>query len=274
MIDLDSVAQLPRTALSHGALYRSEVPGSSKPTVLLVHGAGHGAWCYGAWMRELAGRGYSSAALDLRGHGSCRFDAQGEPRLTLDDGIRDYADDVIEAARCLPPRSVLAGHSLGGLVVALAAMDLDLAGLALLASSPPGNLPNAKAIDAVAATHLTTVPPRDEVLRRFLGGRDPGAATLDRYRAMLCPESPRAMNDRYRLRVPIDPARVRTSVLVVDADRDDALRHPRGQGAAIARMLGGEHVVLADAAHCLMVGPDAMRSAAVLIDWMARIAPG
>jgi pimeloyl-ACP methyl ester carboxylesterase len=270
-LDLTSIEQLSRTELAKGALYRLDVAGSRKPTVLLVHGAGHGAWCYGAWMKHLAAAGYSSASIDSRGHGSVRVDATGAPRLALDDGVREYADDVIEAARLLPPRAILAGHSLGGLVVALAAMDLDLAGLALVTPSPPGNLPNAGSIPAVPDDRLTTVPGREEVVRRFLGGRDPGAAALDRYCAMLCPESPRAMNDRYRLRVPIDATRVRTKVLVMEAGRDDALRHPPGQDPAIAKMFGGEYVLLPDAAHCLMLGPDAAPSAATFIDWIERV---
>ena len=269
-VDLTSVEQLPRTALTHGALYRLEVASATKPTVLLVHGAGHGAWCYGTWMQLLAAKGYASAALDVRGHGSCRTDAAGAPALSPLTGIRDYADDVIEATRQLPPRVILAGHSLGGLMVAVAAMELDLAGLALIAPSPPGNLPGAAALSGMSEAKLANIPPRAEVLARFLGGRDPGAAMLDAYCAKLCPESPRAYNERYRLSVPVDPTRVKARVVVIEAGRDDPARHPPGQDAAIARFFGGEHVLLANAAHCLMVGLDAAPSFDRFVAWIER----
>lgn len=267
-LDLASIDSIPRVALSKGALYRLEVARSTKPTVLLVHGAGHGAWCYGEWMKLLAARGYSSAAIDIRGHGSCRTDADGKPGLASSDGIREYADDVIEATRRLPPRVVLAGHSLGGLVVALAAQDLDLAGLVLITPSPPGNLPNAGVIPSVPDDRLTIVPARDEVIRRFLGDREAERTSLDRYCALICPESPRAINDRYRLRVPVDAARIRSRVLVMEAGRDDALRHPPGQDAAIAKMFEGDYMFLEDAAHCLMLGPDAEPSLAAMLNWI------
>ncbi|WP_328941129.1 alpha/beta fold hydrolase [Streptomyces sp. NBC_00250] len=87
--------------------------GSGDRIALLVHGlmADHRTWRRVG--PALADRGYRVVAVDLRGHGaSGRAAGPGEYRP------EDYADDLVET---LPAGAELAvGHSLGGLVLALA----------------------------------------------------------------------------------------------------------------------------------------------------------
>ena len=40
------------------------------PTVVLVHGAWHGAWCWEPVVEGLARRGVAALAVDLPGHGA------------------------------------------------------------------------------------------------------------------------------------------------------------------------------------------------------------
>ncbi|WP_376094650.1 alpha/beta hydrolase [Roseomonas sp. CCTCC AB2023176] len=118
----------------------------SAPPVLLVHGAYHGAGCWDGWRDALAARGVPAAALDLRGHG-----ALASSGLDPQTGILDYAADVAAAVASLPRQPVLVGHSLGALVVlvAVATLGARVAGLVLVAPSPPGNLPGVGAVPAV-----------------------------------------------------------------------------------------------------------------------------
>jgi len=162
---------------------------------------------------------------------------------------------------------VLLGHSLGALIAMRAAMRLPrLAGLLLVAPSPPGNMPGVAAVPTVPEGALIPPPGEAVATARFLGGERPGG--LDAYRAALSPESPRALNDRYALRVTVDPVRfTAVPTLVVEAGRDDAERHPAGQDAAIARFLGGTHLLLPDMPHCMMLAPWAEEAAAPLIAW-------
>lgn len=78
------------------------------PTVVLVHGAWHGAWCWERVVAGLEARGVATVAIDLPGHGD-------------DPGpATDFAGDVaaVEAAIDAVGRPVvLVGHSYGGLVV-------------------------------------------------------------------------------------------------------------------------------------------------------------
>ena len=43
---------------------------SQQPTVVLVHGAWHGAWCYASLQHALDELGIPSYAVDLPGHGA------------------------------------------------------------------------------------------------------------------------------------------------------------------------------------------------------------
>ena len=76
-------------------------------TVVLVHGACHGAWCWEKVVAGLTDRGIPSVAIDLPGHG-----ASPEP-------LGDLAADAAALRACLDgiDRSVVCGHSFGGAVV-------------------------------------------------------------------------------------------------------------------------------------------------------------
>ncbi|MBK9180597.1 MAG: alpha/beta hydrolase [Acidimicrobiales bacterium] len=85
---------------------------SDPATVVLVHGAWHGAWCWERLVDELAGRGVPSIAVDLPGHG-----ASTGP---LGDLYGDAAEVAATLDRVDGP-AVLVGHSYGGAVTTVAA---------------------------------------------------------------------------------------------------------------------------------------------------------
>jgi pimeloyl-ACP methyl ester carboxylesterase len=75
---------------------------------VLVHGAGHGAWCWERTERDLAASGHQSTSLDLP--------------------LTGLADDAAAVRTCLDALSepaVLVGHSYGGLVISEAASGRD-----------------------------------------------------------------------------------------------------------------------------------------------------
>jgi pimeloyl-ACP methyl ester carboxylesterase len=245
------------------------IKGAATPPLLFVPGGYHGAWCYRGYLDHFAAAGIPCAAVEPRGHGVLAGEG-----LDPAAGLADYAADVADGSRHLAALAggapVLAGHSLGALVVAIAAHLAPAAGLVLLAPSPPGNLPGAQPVPAVPEDRLRPPPSRDEAAARFFGGLAP--AGLDAWCARLCPESPRALNDRYRLRVTVDPAPLRRLPgLCIEAGREDAARHPAGQDEAVAAFYGARHVLLPEAPHCLMVGPAGAASAALIRAWHAGL---
>lgn len=91
-------------------------PGSeSRPLIVLVHGAWHGAWCWATLQAELDGRGVASLAIDLPGHGASI--------LPFGDLHAD-AQYVVDVVASLATPVVLVGHSYGGAVITEAAHRL------------------------------------------------------------------------------------------------------------------------------------------------------
>jgi pimeloyl-ACP methyl ester carboxylesterase len=74
-------------------------------TVVFVHGAWHGAWCWERVVPRLDAAGVPSVAVDLPSVSS------------RDAGLRDDAECVRDALDVLPDDAVLVGHSYGGSVV-------------------------------------------------------------------------------------------------------------------------------------------------------------
>jgi len=81
---------------------------SGPATVVLVHGAWHGAWCWERVVARLTAAGVPTIAIDLPGHGA-------------DDGpLGDLHVDAARVRQALGTAAgpvVLVGHSYGGAVI-------------------------------------------------------------------------------------------------------------------------------------------------------------
>lgn len=77
-------------------------------TVVLVHGAWHGAWCWDGVVDRLAAAGVPTVALDLPGHGD-------DPRPLTD--LHGHGDAVRGALDAADGPVLLVGHSYGGAAV-------------------------------------------------------------------------------------------------------------------------------------------------------------
>jgi pimeloyl-ACP methyl ester carboxylesterase len=93
------------------------------PTLVLLHGAWHGAWCWAAVQSELTGLGVATIAVDL-------------PVTDIDAGLDRYADVVCQAVDGREEVVVVA-HSLSGLVAPLVAERADVRGVVMLAALWP-----------------------------------------------------------------------------------------------------------------------------------------
>ena len=106
----------------------------ARPAILFVHGAAndHSVWHLPA--RHFAHHGYSVAAIDLPGHGR----SKGTPLAT----IGEMATWIGRARVALGlERAVLAGHSMGSLIVLCAAADKPAATGKLILLGPAAAMP-------------------------------------------------------------------------------------------------------------------------------------
>ena len=83
-------------------------------TILLVHGAWHGSWCWAKIVSLLQRDGLNAVTLDLPGRAG---DVTPIENLTLER----YAQAVCRVARVQKEPVVVVGHSLGGVVITQAA---------------------------------------------------------------------------------------------------------------------------------------------------------
>jgi pimeloyl-ACP methyl ester carboxylesterase len=140
-------------------------------TVVLVHGAWHGAWCWERVVALLDDAGVPSVALDLPGHGDCT-----KP-------LTDLAGDATALRQVLDTldAAVVCGHSYGGAVVTEgAAGHPSVRHLVYLASFPlePGE-------SATRAAPNTSSRADDaSELADALRAHDDGTVTLDPHRAV------------------------------------------------------------------------------------------
>lgn len=105
---------------------------SSRGSLLFVHGAWHGAWCWEQhFLPWFAQRGFDAYAVSLRGHGA----SEGHRHLRR-FGIARYAADVRSVVESIAGDPILIGHSMGGLVVQRYLEKHSAPGAVLLAPVP------------------------------------------------------------------------------------------------------------------------------------------
>ncbi len=118
------------------------------PTILLVHGSAHGAWCWRDLLPELESRGLKARALDLPSHGESLTDYT---EVTLER----YRDAILADIAKHGGPVVLVGHSAGGYPITAVAETAPekIAGLVYLCAYVPQDGMSLADIRRSAAEH-------------------------------------------------------------------------------------------------------------------------
>ena len=138
-------------------------------TIVLVHGAWHGGWCWRHIVPLLEARGHTVLAPDLPGHGD-------DPAEPAGQSLDNYAERIGALVRKTGGDVVLVGHSLGGLVISSVAealperlrglvyltafLPLDGDSLVRICSVDPGNPLNAASLRTPDGKCVTVDPAR------------------------------------------------------------------------------------------------------------------
>ena len=120
-------------------------------TFVLIHGAGHGGWCWDKVKPILEKNGHTVVAPDLPGHGQ-------DKTPIADVSLAAYAERVCEILDQQSEKVILVGHSLGGLTVTQAA------------EQRPDNIE--------LMVYLTAFLLKDGESRMSIREREPGGSTL------------------------------------------------------------------------------------------------
>lgn len=123
-------------------------------TLVMIHGAFAGGWCFDNFAGALAGQGWTCHAPDLRFHEMGPTNVP-DPRLAT-TSISDYVSDMAAFVAGLDDKPVIVGHSMGGIIAQqLAAKGLARA-LVLMASIAPWGILPASDEERTVATGLMT----------------------------------------------------------------------------------------------------------------------
>lgn len=250
---------------------------SGKPPVIMVHGAFCGGWAFEAFRAPFEAAGHAVLTPDLRGHGE-RDPAETVIGLSMTDYARDIA--ALCTAQDQPP--ILIGHSLGGLVAALAARRTRLRALVLLAPSAPWGVSGSSIEEAVTAVGLhmlgpfwaQSIAPDRSLMRQYSLDRMP-KDEREAVVARLHAESGRAVWET--LNWWLDPF-MTTSVgagalpvpsLVLAGERD--VVHPAATVRQTAQRIGGQYLQLPGMSHWLLGEPGWEEVAEIALGWLEGV---
>jgi pimeloyl-ACP methyl ester carboxylesterase len=113
-------------------------------TFALIHGGGHGGWCWELLIPELEARGHRAVAPDL-------------PCEDPDAGALEYANVVVDALGDTSDDVVAVGHSLGGLTVPVVANIRPVRKMVFLGAMVPA--PNEIYMEFLAEQPALTAAP-------------------------------------------------------------------------------------------------------------------
>lgn len=104
--------------------------------VVFVHGAFCGGWAFDTFREPFEAAGFETHAPNMPHH-----ERGADLEQLAQTGLKDYAQAIAHYAKNLRAPPVMIGHSLGGLVAQMVAMQMPVSGLVLLAPSAPWGVP-------------------------------------------------------------------------------------------------------------------------------------
>jgi pimeloyl-ACP methyl ester carboxylesterase len=247
-----------------------------KPAVIMVHGAFCAGWAFDEFRAPFEAAGHVVLTPDLRGHA-----AEDPPTAVVGVSMSDYARDIAGLVRAQPSPPVLLGHSMGGLVAAMAAAQAPVAALILLAPSPPwgiagGSLEeagSAMALYALGPYWTQAIEPDRTVARLYSLNRMEAAAGRLAERRMRA-ESGRAMFETLNwwldpfMTTSVAAGANRAPVFAAAGERD--VIHPPSTVRQTALKLGADTRVFPGMSHWLIGEPGWEGVAGACLDWMSK----
>ncbi len=245
----------------------------------MIHGAFCGGWVFERFRGPFEAAGHAVLTPDLRGHGP------GEPSsAVVGVSMADYVRDMVALARDQPEPPLLIGHSMGGLVAAMVAAKVKVAGLAMLAPSPPWGIAGGSLEEAGSAMALYALGPYwaqaiepDRFVAKLYSldkmGAEEGRQVARRMRA----ESGRAMFETLNwwldpfMTTSVPSGSVTAPVFAAVGERD--LINPPSTVRQTASKLGAEARLYPGMSHWLIAEPGWDKVAAACLAWIEEALP-
>jgi pimeloyl-ACP methyl ester carboxylesterase len=248
-------------------------------SIVFVHGAFCAGWVFDQFKAPFAAVGYDVWAPNLPGHGP---DSQRNELSEL--GLRDHAKALVAALAGFEEPPILVGHSMGGLVCQIAATMTPVAGLIMLAPSPPWGVAATTPEEMVSAASLyalgdfwnRAIDPDYSAAREFSLDRLNKADAKKAY-ARFIPESGKVLFETMHWAMDATMAaaasadRIKVPILFIAGERD-RLNPPSTVRATAARFNAGqaEMHVMPGMSHWIIGEPGWETVAETSLDWLMR----
>ena len=250
---------------------------SSKPPVIMVHGAFCAGWTFDNFRLPFEGAGHVVHCPDLKGHGE-----GAGANAVLGLSMTDYARDIAELCRQCQEPPILIGHSMGGLVAQLAARRASIRALVLLAPSPPWGVSGSSVEEASTAVGLhllgpfwmQAVTPDRSLMRNFSLDRltpEDRDTILNRLRR----ESGRALWETLNwwldpfMTTSLGVGPIKAPSLVMVGARD--VVHPPMTARMTAERIGAQYLEFPAMSHWLPGEKGWEKVAAQALDWLSNV---
>ncbi len=224
------------------------------PTIVLVHGAWHGSWCWHNVVQALEAEGFAAIAVDLPGR------SPGSSKRIW-HRMSEYVAHVDDVVAGVDGPVVLVGHSMGGLVTQRVLEDRSLDGAVLVASVPRRGVSAAllrlvreeprQVLESNVAVSMWPLVANDERVRgHFFGDETDEAVVIEAGKHLQNESFVAYLSMLFR---PPRPNAVATPVHVVAAEHDTIFS--LAEQHDLAKAYGQSEAVVLDGAHDLMLEP-------------------
>jgi pimeloyl-ACP methyl ester carboxylesterase len=249
---------------------RIDVPASTRPPILFLHGLFGGAWQFEALQCWFADHGYSSVAINLRGHHASR------PVPDIGSvSVLEYVDDALGAAREMG-KPIVFGHSMGGIIAQkLAECDAVCAAVLVCAAPPRGISVASPSLFVRQVKHAPSILFSRPLVMGMADAEALVFNCLPRERhaellARFVPDSGRAGRELTLGMVAVDEHRVRCPVASIAAAEDQFVV-PR-VARALAQKYRGAYREFEEHGHYIIAEPGWELVAGEIESWLAQYA--
>jgi len=244
---------------------------TKKETVIFVHGAWHGKWCWEKYFKEaFKKRGYEVITFDLPGH-----DKPGKIKGINKYSLNDYVESLVTEVRKLNELPIIVGHSMGGLILQKYLETYTCKKAILMASVPPYGVINAtfrfakKSYFYPSLLNLNLyglVNTKAKSKDAFFSPNISEAA-LEEYTSKLCSESFRAFLNMLVPKVTVT-ANSKIPILVIGGSLDKIFTE--SDNRKTAKKFRADLIMVKDIAHDMMIDVNHEISAYEILNWLEK----
>jgi len=240
-----------------------------KETIVFVHGAWHGKWCWDKYFKEtFSSKGYDVITFDLPGHSK-----SGKDRRINKFILGDYVRALEEVTSTLAEAPIIVGHSMGGLVLQKYLEKHSCKKAVLMASIPPygciqATLKFAKSsyfYTSLLGLNLYGLVDTEEKSQEAFFSEDLPDEELKEYTENLCSESFLAFLNMLVPRVSVNH-NSNIPMLVIGAKQDTIFSEKDNE--ITARKFNADLIMLDNIAHDMMLDVNHEKTSDAIIEWL------